>query len=125
MYPSQLGVVRTFDIPSLQFDHLKGAWAEGDEDTYELTRIPRLSGLGAVAVCPTCAYFAEGRCNWCPEGDSGPDFPECHQCNGRMLQKEPWYQRSEITVPLVTTVAVTVIATVASSLILRRVGVGR
>ena len=122
-------IINTYDCPSLQFDHESGGWAEADEDLYELTQsTTRFAGMGVVSVCPECAFFAEGRCTWCP-GEDDPDYPsdrpECFSCLGTKRAKEPWYQRSEIMVPLFTTIAVTVVATVASTIVLRRTGYGK
>ena len=87
---------------------------------------PRLSGLGqGITVCPSCAYFADGQCEWCP-GENDPEYPsprpECQLCIGQQRFEQPWYKRPEIIVPVMTTVIVTTLATVASSFILKRAG---
>ena len=76
-------------------------------------------------LCPVCAYFEDGRCHWCPvpnEPGYPADFPECEGCEGRTRGPTPWYKNPEIVIPLVTTVMVSVVATVASAIVLRRIG---
>lgn len=86
-----------------------------------------IHGMGAasVAVCPECAFLREGSCEWCPDQTS-PDFPsdrpECLSCIGTFKQRPPWFRRTEIMVPLITTIAVTTLATLASAVLLRRAG---
>lgn len=120
------GVIESYDVPQLEFDHAAGAWRQSNVDEYNMFVDTRaLPGLGDVTVCPPCAYFMDGRCEWCPgEYDPGypSDRPECHGCLGQHRPVPPWYQRSEIMVPLMTTIAVTTIATVASTVLLRRIG---
>lgn len=137
--------IESFDCPSLAFNHESGKWDAANEDIYELTqvstsyvptgdrfdpafaeRLAPVSGLGqAIAVCPECAFFAEGRCHWCP-GKDEPGYPsvypECKGCLGPVPQRAPWYQRSEVMTPLLTTIAVTVVGTIISTMVLRRVG---
>lgn len=129
---SPVGFLESYDVPQLEFDHKRGDWAESRIDEYNMFVDARaLQGLGrpfgqSVTVCPTCAFFADGRCEWCPgEYDPGypSDRPECHGCLGQQRPSKPWYQRSEVMVPLLTTVAVTTVATVASTILLKRFGV--
>jgi hypothetical protein len=107
----------SFDCPSLGWDHRAAGWRPFDEDRHAMRHEVALMGLGATA-CPTCSYLDEGRCPWC---EAEHDFPECSGCVGR-TRVVPWYQRSEILVPVLTTVAVTVVGTVLSTIVLSRIG---
>jgi hypothetical protein len=130
MNPSETPTrIVTFDDPQLEFDHLAGGWSATDADAFymfmDTRHEPWRGSLGDVTVCPPCAYFTEGQCHWCPgEHDPGypSDRPECHGCLGAQRPQPPWYQRKEVMVPLLTTIAVTTVATVASAIVLRRVG---
>jgi len=76
-------------------------------------------------LCPECAYFLDGRCHWCPEPpDPGypSDYPECTGCDGASRGPVPWYKNPEVVIPVVTTVMISVVATVASAIVLRRIG---
>lgn len=123
-------VIENFDCASLQFDHEIGGFREANEGIYNLLVDTaydrgRLGALGQPQVCPPCSYFEDGRCHWCPGTDDPDyplDYPECDGCKGREKPKPPWYRRSEVMVPLVTAIAVSTVATVASTIILRRVG---
>jgi hypothetical protein len=123
-----VGAVRTFDAPSLEYDHLKGTWSAANEGIHNLligTKHHQGAMGAALTVCPPCSYYAEGHCNWCP-GPEDPefplDYPECEHCKGKEPAKRPWYAREEIMLPLLTTILVTTIATVSSNIILKRVG---
>lgn len=119
------GIV-TFDVPSIEFDHLKGTWTPTNSDVFQMVEDTRyLAGLGqaAVTVCPPCAFFLDGACHWCP-GPYDPDYPsphpECSGCLGAQPQEEPWYRRRDVMMPVLTSVLVAIVATVASSVILKR-----
>lgn len=119
------GVVDSFDVPQIEFDHERGGWKQTNVDT-NFMFVDNSHGLGTVTVCPQCAYFQDGQCEWCPaEHDPGypSDRPECQGCIGQERPTPPWYKRSEVMVPLITTIAVTTIATVASTILLKRIGV--
>jgi hypothetical protein len=126
-------VIQTFDDPQLEFDHQSGKWVPTHADEFFMFMDTRfepwrnaLDGLGqGVTVCPPCAFFGDGRCTWCPgEQDPGypSDRPECAGCLGTQRPQPPWYRRSEIMVPLLTTIAVTTVATISSAILLKRIG---
>lgn len=107
------------EIDESAIHHHAGRWRPTPVDYYELTQV----GLGQDAACPPCSYHHEGRCTWCPEDRAlAAEIPECAPCEGRKPQKQPWYKREDIMIPVVTTAAVTVIATVVSTIILGRIG---
>lgn len=115
------------DEPALRFDHVAGIYRPVDLDFQELMADPIGDGVGALppgGPCPRCSYYQEGRCHWCPKDPREADLhPECAECEGRVAPATPWYERSEIVVPVLTTVSVTVIASVLSTIALRRLGV--
>lgn len=115
-----------FDEPSIAFDFDANGWRPNDDDAYfqqaHLAYARRgASGLGQSA-CPECAYLSEGRCNWCSEETK--DYPECLDCvptgDGRAMRRTPWYKRADIVTPVLTGVAVTVTATVITTIVMRR-----
>lgn len=122
-------LIQTFDVPQLEFDHLKGTWTATDCDVFQMVEDTRyLNGLGqsaSVTVCPLCAYFSDGQCNWCP-GEYDADYPsprpECAGCLGADRPTVPWYKRSDVMGPLLTTIGVTVAASIASAVLLRKFG---
>ena len=127
-----LGGLVNYDVSSLAFDHDNGDWNGINENVYRMTA--PLTGLGQTVgaggggssmLCPTCAYYDQGKCYWCPEPDS-PDYPserpECYGCKGKHRPQAPWYKRQDIMVPLLSSVAISTAAAVLSTLILRRTG---
>ncbi|NIR29342.1 MAG: hypothetical protein GWN84_08520 [Gammaproteobacteria bacterium] len=125
--PVGVPAVFTMDEPSIGFDHVQGRWRPIDLDMYWLAGpLDSLHGTDAAAsLCPSCAFFEGGRCHWCP-GPEHPaypsDRPECLGCKGRQPPATPWYQREDIMVPLLTSIAISTSAAVLSTIILRRTG---
>lgn len=133
-----------FDEPSLAFDFDSNGWKPNDDDAYfqqadlaytkpaSQAYVSRGSigagpdGLGQSA-CPECAYLSEGRCNWC--SDETKDYPECLDCvqtaDGRSIRKTAWYKRADIVTPVLTGVAVTVTATIITTIVMRRLDLKR
>src|SRR5690606_15471823 len=96
-----------------------GGIVDARVDAYELNSDGAVYGLGEV--CPTCSYPFEGRCTWCPEDPAAArDIPECHRCHGREKELEPFYKRSEVLMPALISAAVTIVGTVASTLVLQK-----
>lgn len=115
--------IQEFDEPVLH--HGPAGWEPVDVDAYELVQEAR--GLGATqagtAVCPPCSYHDGARCVWCPpDAEAAAEIPECDKCDGRTPPVSPWYTKSEIVVPVVTAVVVTVLGTVVSAIVLKRLG---
>jgi hypothetical protein len=109
------------EIDESAIHHHAGRWRPTPVDQFWLTA--EHAGLGQDASCPPCSYHHEGRCTWCPEDPTlAEEIPECAPCEGRKAQKQPWYKREDIMIPVLTTATVTVIATVLSTIILRRIG---
>lgn len=129
-----------FDEPSIAFDFDSNGWRANDDDAYfqqagldfaKTRGLPGLlgsspDGLGQSA-CPECAYLSEGRCNWCSEETK--DYPECLDCvqtaDGRSARQTPWYKRADIVTPVLTGVAVTVTATILTTLVMSRLDLKR
>lgn len=108
------------DVPSIRFHSGQLAFVDGRADVYELmTDGAAMGALGAL--CPDCSYPHEGKCTWCPEDPAAAqNIPECHRCKGKHRDPLPWHKRSEIVVPALLSAAVTVVATVASTILLER-----
>lgn len=76
--------------------------------------------LGAVSptaapfACPPCAYFTGSYCAWCPN-EGAENIPDCTGCKDRQHAPTPWYKSSEFLIPLVSTVAATLVSAVLLS----------
>jgi len=108
------------DVPSIRYHSGTRLFENGHADIYELMQG---SGTALGELCPRCSYPKDGQCTWCPEDPAASqEIPECHQCHGRTPDRDPWFRRSDIVVPALISAAVTVVATVASTILLQRLG---
>lgn len=102
-----------------------GSGAEGDWTHAMISHIENapLAPLGAlpvVQICPECSYMTETGCVWCPPAGAD-NIPECFECDQHHQKKaDPWYKNPDFVVPI----AATVIATVVSALLLKRLRLG-
>lgn len=83
------------------------------------TQVFTLGAMPAIQLCPECSYHTDGGCVWCPEVGSDA-IPECFECNGHHKRPDPWYKNPDFVVPI----AATVIATVVSAMLLKRLRLG-